>query len=51
MGVNSELIEEYSVYSPEVAKDMARAITEYTNSNYGIGITGKLNKPDPNNPY
>lgn len=51
LGVNSELIEEYTVYSKEVAKDMARAIVEYTNSNYGIGVTGKLNKPDPNNPY
>ena len=30
---------------------MARAIVEYTNSNIGIGVTGKLNKPDPNNPY
>ncbi len=51
LGVNKELIDEYSVYSSEVAKDMSRAITTYTNSNYGIGVTGKMNKPDPNNPY
>ena len=51
MGVNNDLIDEYSVYSAEVAKDMARAIVELTNSNYGVGITGKLNKPDPANPY
>lgn len=51
MGVNNDLIDEYSVYSAEVAKDMARAIVQFTNSNYGIGITGKLNKPDPANPY
>ena len=51
MGVNKELIDKYTVYSIEVAKDMARAIVEYTNSNYGIGVTGKLNKPDPYNPY
>ena len=51
LGVNSELIDKYTVYSSEVAKDMARAIVEYTNSNYGIGVTGKLNVEDPNNPY
>jgi len=51
LGVNKELIDNYTVYSLEVAKDMARAITAYTNSNYGIGITGKLNKADPMNPY
>ena len=51
LGVSSELIDKYSVYSPEVAKDMARAIVKLTNSNYGVGVTGKLNKPDPANPY
>ena len=51
MGVDNGIIDEYSVYSAEVAKDMARAIVELTNSNYGVGITGKLNKPDPVNPY
>ena len=49
MGVNEELINKYSVYSMEVAKDMARVISEYTNSNYGVGITGKLKKVDINN--
>ena len=51
LGVKSELIEEYTVYSEEVAKDMARAIVDFTNANYGIGVTGKMNKEDPNNPY
>ena len=51
LGVNKELIDTYTVYSREVAKDMARAVTSYTNSNYGVGVTGKLNKPDPMNPY
>ena len=51
LGVKSELIEEYSVYSSEVAKDMARAIVDFTDSNYGVGVTGKLNKSDPKNPY
>ena len=51
LGVDSDLIDKYTVYSPEVAKDMARAIVALTNSNYGVGVTGKMNKPDPNNPY
>lgn len=45
-GVDKKLIEKYSVYSMEVAHDMSRAITEYTNSRYGIGVTGKLNRVD-----
>ena len=49
MGVNSELINKYSVYSMEVARDMAKVITKFTNSNYGVGITGKLKKSDENN--
>lgn len=50
MGVDSKIIKEYSVYSMETAHEMSRAITEFTNSDYGIGITGKINTPDPNNP-
>ena len=46
LGVDRNLIEKYSVYSMEVAHDMSRAITEYTNSRYGIGVTGKLNRVD-----
>lgn len=46
LGVDKNLIEKYSVYSMEVAHDMSRAITEYTNSRYGIGVTGKLNRVD-----
>ena len=49
MGVNSDLIDKYSVYSIEVAEDMAKKISEYTNSNYGVGVTGKLKKSDPDN--
>ena len=51
MGVPSKTIEKYTVYSMEVADAMAKAIAEYTNSNYGIGITGKLNRVDRNNPF
>ena len=51
MGVSKKTIEEYTVYSEEVAKEMSRVISEYTNSDYGIGVTGKLNRADVNNPY
>lgn len=51
MGIPKELIEKYTVYSQEVANAMSKQISLYTNSNYGIGVTGKLNKPDPTNPY
>ena len=51
MGVPKEIIEKYSVYSMETADAMAKAIAEYTESNIGIGITGKLNRVDHNNPF
>ena len=49
MGVKSELIDKYSVYSSEVAKSMAYNISKFANANYGIGVTGKLNRVDKNN--
>lgn len=51
MGVNKEIIDKYSVYSIETAKDMSLKISEFTFSNYGIGITGKINDFDKSNPY
>ena len=51
MGVSSKTIDKYSVYSIEVAKEMAYNISKYANSDYGVGITGKLNRVDVNNPY
>lgn len=51
MGVDEEVISKYSVYSKETSVEMARKISLYTNSNYGVGITGKLNRLDENNPY
>lgn len=51
MGVSKEVIDNYTVYSKETAKEMSRAITDFTGSNYGIGVTGQINKQDPNNPY
>ena len=51
MGVNKDIIDKYTVYSMEVANNMAKVICGYTNSNYGVGVTGKLKKIDENNPY
>ena len=51
MGVNSNTIDKYSVYSIDVAKEMAFNISKFSNSNYGVGITGKLNRVDIRNPY
>lgn len=49
MGVPEKTIEKYSVYSIETAIEMAKAISKYANSTYGIGITGQLGKKDQNN--
>lgn len=49
MGVDSKVIDEYSVYSIEVANEMSKKISDFTNSDYGVGITGKLNRVDKNN--
>lgn len=49
MGVDENIIENYSVYSIETAKEMSKKISDFTNSDYGVGITGKINKKDPNN--
>ena len=51
MGVDSKIIDKYSVYSMETAVDMAKKITSFTLSDYGIGITGKLKRKDKNNLY
>lgn len=50
LGVNPDIISKYTVYSKETANEMSRVISNYTESNYGIGITGKLNREDINNP-
>lgn len=51
MGVSSEVIDTYSVYSIETAREMAINISKFSNSDYGVGITGKLNRVDKNNLY
>lgn len=50
MGVDASIIDKYSVYSIETAIEMAKNISEFAAADYGIGITGKLNNPDPANP-
>lgn len=49
MGVNKDIIEKFSVYSMETARNMAKTISEFTNSSFGVGVTGKLKKSDPFN--
>ena len=49
--VKGKRSQEYSVYSNETACEMSKNISMFTNSDYGIGITGKLNRVDINNPY
>lgn len=51
MGVDENIINEYSVYSKETARSMSKTISSFANSDIGVGVTGKINKPDPNNPY
>lgn len=50
MGVDSKVIDKYTVYSMETADEMSKNITKFADSDYGIGITGQLNRKDPNNP-
>lgn len=51
MGVDKKVIEKYSVYSMETANQMSKIISTFTNSDYGVGITGKINKCDKSNNY
>lgn len=51
MGVSKEIIDQYSVYSQETADEMSRHISEFAHSDYGVGITGKLNRVDKENPF
>ncbi len=50
-GVDPLVISKYTVYSKEVAKEMAKAATSFpaSNADYGIGITGTINRVDLNN--
>ena len=49
MGVDKKIIDKYTVYSIETADEMSKNISKFTNSDYGVGITGQINRQDPNN--
>lgn len=49
MGVSKDIIDKYSVYSMNVAREMAKKISDFANSDIGVGITGKINRIDENN--
>lgn len=51
IGVDANIIDKYSVYSIKTAEEMSKNISSFTNSNYGVGITGKLNRVDKHNLY
>ena len=48
-GVSKEKIKKYSVYSTEVAEEMAFNACKISNSDYSVGITGTLGNVDPYN--
>lgn len=49
MGVDKDIIDKYTVYSMETANEMSKNISKFTNSDYGVGITGQINRVDQNN--
>ena len=51
MGVSADVFNEYSVFSMETAHEMALNISKFANSDFGVGITGKLNRADVNNNF
>ena len=51
MGVDKSVIDTYSVYSFNTAREMALNISKFSNSDIGIGITGKLNRADEYNNF
>ena len=50
MGVDENIINKYTVYSMETANSMSKAISCFSDSDYGVGITGQLNCVDIMNP-
>lgn len=43
-GVTKDTLDKYTVYSIETAKEMARSVSVFAASNFGIGVTGELRK-------
>ena len=48
-GVSAEVIEKYSVYSSQTAREMARVCADAFCADIGIGITGTMGNVDPAN--
>lgn len=48
-GVSRQTINEYTVYSNEVSREMAKVCCDIANSDFAVGITGMLGTIDPNN--
>ncbi len=48
-GVSKEIIDTYSVYSEETAKDMVRVCRNHNKTNIGISVTGTMGNIDPSN--
>lgn len=44
MGVEKSIIYNYGIYSKQTAKEMAKSICTFAKSDFGIGITGIINK-------
>lgn len=49
-GVSKQTIEEYTVYSNETSREMAKTCCNIAKSDFGVGITGMLGAIDSNNP-
>lgn len=49
-GVPSDVISKYTVYSPETAIEMAKAVKKNAGADISIGVTGQLGRIDPSNP-
>lgn len=43
-GVTKNTLDKYTVYSKETAIEMAKSVSDFAASNYGIGVTGELRK-------
>ncbi len=45
-GVDKNIINKYTVYSSETAKEMSRNVSNIAKSNIGVGVTGELGNTD-----
>ena len=47
--VSRQTINEYTVYSNEVSREMSKSVCSIAKANFGIGVTGMLGTVDPYN--